>query len=58
MNNEDTVDIESEQETDTAEQSAGISENIQPSQAYADAGHPYGKNTRGKKKWLLEMKRG
>lgn len=30
---------------------------LQPSQRYAIAYHPYGRNTRGKKKWLLEMKR-
>lgn len=30
---------------------------IQPSIRYARAGHPYGKNRRGKKRWLREMKR-
>jgi len=27
-----------------------------PSNRYAFAGHPYGKNARGKKRWLLEQK--
>src|SRR5215510_14251927 len=27
-----------------------------PSNRYAFAGYPYGKNTRGKKRWLLEQK--
>lgn len=30
---------------------------VQPAIRYALAGHPYGNNTRGKKKWLLEQKR-
>lgn len=53
MDNEETVDTEQNDE-----QSDSKSLAIQPSQAYANAGYPYGKNTRGKKKWLLEMKQG
>ena len=30
---------------------------IQSSKLYAMAGRPYGNNTRGKKRWLREMKR-
>lgn len=30
---------------------------LQPSERYALAGYPHGKHTRGKKRWLREMKR-
>jgi hypothetical protein len=30
---------------------------VNPTEKYRLAEYPYGKNTRGKKRWLLEMKR-